>query len=225
MRLKWFVFCGLVIVCTSVLGQQKKDRLLSVVGVVWDKDSLLPLRETICRCNHVLSGVDENGCFSLLVNIGDTIRFSHVGYRPAEVLITDSLVSDNYLLGVFLTRDTVMLAEVLILPRYIDRSIRLNPLLLNAHQNLNRALWEASQPVDKMDHEMNQRMMIENFARQLEMKGMVDVRLGVGLYSLQSLKMLKNASRQNEKRVSITPGELNLLRRVLDAEKKEKMHN
>lgn len=225
MWMRWMFLGLLLVVCTVAGGQEWNGRQLSVVGVVWDKDSLQPLSGAVCHQGDISKGVDEKGCFSVRVQVGDTLRFSHVGYVPAEVVITDSLAGDDYLLGVFLSRDTVMLAEVLILPRFLDRRIRLNPLLQNAHQNLRGALWAASRPVEKMDREMNQKMMIEDFARQVEMKGMVDVQLGVGLHSLQAWRALRNSSKQNNERMVITPRELDLLRRVFNAEKKEKMNN
>ena len=153
--------------------------------------------------------------------VGDTLRFSHVGYVPVEMVVADSLEREDYLLGVFMSRDTVMLSEVLVVPRFLEREVRLNPFLQNAYQNLNRALRAASRPVEKMDSEMNQRMQIEEFARRVEMKGMVDVRFGVGLYSFQALKALK-ASRERGRGGLATPRELDLLKRVFNAEKKGK---
>ena len=72
-----------------------------------------------------------------------------------------------------------------------------------------------------MDSEMNQRMQIEEFARRVEMKGMVDVRFGVGLYSFQALKALK-ASRERGRGGLATPRELDSSTRDFNAEKKGK---
>ena len=51
-----------------------------------------------------------------------------------------------------------------------------------------RAIHAASKPVEAMDQEMNRRMMIEDFARKVEMKGMVDVKLGIGTQSITALQ-------------------------------------
>lgn len=211
-------------VCGKVVGQEVERRKVAVAGMVCDRDSLTPLAGATCRSGNVAEGADEEGRFFLTAEVGDTIRFSHVGYVPVEMVVSDSLGRDNYLLGVFMSCDTVMLSEVVIVPRFLDREIRLNPFLQNAYQNLNEAVWAASQPVERMDREMNQRMQIEEFARQVEMKGMVDVQFGVGLYTFQTLKALK-ASRKNEIRRLATSREVDLLKRVFNAEKKGKSNN
>ena len=50
-----------------------------------------------------------------------------------------------------------------------------------------------------MDQEMNRRMMIEDFARKVEMKGMVDVKLGIGTQSITSITRIVRARRQAER--------------------------
>ena len=221
MRIKLALLLAVGLICGRSFGQERERREVTVAGMVCDRDSLNPLPDAVWRLDGKMAGVDEEGRFGMTVRVGDTIRFSHVGYAPVELVVADSLVKEDYLLGVFMSRDTVMLAEVLILPRFLELEVRLNPLLQNAYRNLNGAMWAAARPVDKMDREMNQRMQIEEFARRVEMKGMVDVRFGVGLHTFQALKTLQAGRGRGERRLA-TPMELDLLKRVFNAEKKGK---
>ena len=168
---------------------------------------------------------DEGGRFFVEAKVGDTLRFTHVGYEPAEVVVADSLAGKDYLLGIFLGRDTVMLAEVLILPRIRRMEMRLDPMLQNAQYNLNQARWAASRPVERMDREMNQRMSVEEFARRVEMKGMVDVQFGVGLYTLRAWQALKAARGAETRWQLASPREVDLLKRIFASKRKEKRNN
>ena len=51
--------------------------------------------------------------------------------------------------------------------------------LINARNNMTGILKQAYAPVDYMDADMNQRMMLNEYARSVEMKGHVDVGIGV----------------------------------------------
>ena len=93
--------------------------------------------------------------------------------------MSDSLQKDDYLVGIFMVRDTIQLAEVLVVPRFL-KEFKMDPGLINARNNMNQAIYAASRPVKEMDREMNQKMVIADLARKVEMKGMVDVKLGVG---------------------------------------------
>lgn len=170
-------------------------------------------------------GVDKQGRFSLSVQVGDTLRFSHIGYAPIEVVISDSLRENDFLLGIFMVRDTVLLSEVLILPRFLVEGYQSNAFLLNAQNNLNQAIHAAAKPVKVMDQEMNRRMMIDDFARKVEMKGMVDVKLGVGTQSLAAFRGLMRTRRQAEKGKVINVEEIDLLKKIFYIEKREKSDN
>ena len=211
--------------CLGVQGQSQDKGNVFVTGVVCDRDSIRPLPEAIFRLGKEVRGVDKQGRFSLSVQVGDTLRFSHIGYVPMQVVIPDSLRENDFLLGVFMVRDTVLLSEVLILPRFFTGKYQPNAMLLNARNNFNQALHAASRPVEKMDQEMNRSMMLEDFARKVEMKGLVDVKLGVGTQSLSALKGLKRARRQAERGKVIEVKEIDLLKKIFYIEKREKSDN
>ena len=215
----------LLFFCLGVQGQNQGKNDVFVTGIVCDRDSIRPLPEAIFRLGKEVRGVDKQGRFSLSVQVGDTLRFSHIGYAPTQVVISDSLRENDFLLGVFMVRDTVLLSEVLILPRFFTGKYQPNAMLLNAQNNFNQALHAASRPVEKMDQEMNRSMMLEDFARKVEMKGLVDVKLGVGTQSLSALKGLKRARRQAERGKVIEVKEIDLLKKIFYIEKREKSDN
>ena len=223
---KWLLLILCAVCWTAVTrGQAVEDGRRGIAGVVYDRDSLMPLGGAACRWGKQVQVADEGGRFFVEAKVGDTLRFTHVGYEPAEVVVADSLAGKDYLLGIFLGRDTVMLAEVLILPRIRRMEMRLDPMLQNAQYNLNQARWAASRPVERMDREMNQRMSVEEFARRVEMKGMVDVQFGVGLYTLRAWQALK-AAREAETRWQLaSPREVDLLKRIFASKRKEKRNN
>lgn len=215
----------LLFFCLGVQGQNQGKNDVFITGIVCDRDSIRPLPEAIFRLGKEVRGVDKQGRFSLSVQVGDTLRFSHIGYAPTQVVISDSLRENDFLLGVFMVRDTVLLSEVLILPRFFTGNYKSNAFLLNAQNNLNQAIHAASKPVETMDQEMNRRMMIEDFARKVEMKGMVDVKLGVGTRSVTVLQGLVRARRQAEKGKVINIEEIDLLKKIFYIEKREKSDN
>lgn len=116
----------LLFFCLGVQGQNQGKNDVFVTGIVCDRDSIRPLPEAIFRLGKEVRGVDKQGRFSLSVQVGDTLRFSHIGYAPTQVVISDSLRENDFLLGVFMVRDTVLLSEVLILPRFFTGNYKSN---------------------------------------------------------------------------------------------------
>lgn len=219
------LFSLMVFFCLGLLGQNVNDGKVFVTGVVCDRDSVRPLPETILRLGKEARGVDRQGRFSINVRVGDTLRFSHVGYEPVKVIVADSLKGDDFLLGIFMVRDTVLLSEVLIIPRFVTGEYKSNKYLLNAQNNFNQALQAASQPVKEMDREMNRQMVLEDFARKVEMKGMVDVKLGIGTNSLSALQGILRARRLADKGKVIRVEEIDLLKKIFCIEKRGKSEN
>lgn len=204
----------------GVLGQNSEPAKVFITGGIFDQDSTLALPEAILRLKEKAYGVDEQGRFAITARVGDTLCFSHVGYVPVHLVVPDSLAGKDFLMGVFMTRDTVLLSEVLILPRFLIESKLSNTLLLNAKNNMNQALQAASMPVKSMDQEMNRRMMIEDFARKVEMKGLVDVKLGVGTQSLVAFKGLMQTRNQMNREKMIEIKEIDLLKKIFYIEKR-----
>lgn len=192
-------------------------------GIVINQVSSLPLSDVTCRYGSKWGTIsDETGRFCIQTVRGDTIRFTHVGFKPYVVVIPDSLLEREYMLGVFMSPDTLHLTEALILKRWKPSS-REN--WVNARNNMSGILRQAYAPVDEMDAGMNQRMMIEDYARSIEMKGHVDVKAGVGTQSLDAYRLLRMQKRLKEDKVWLNYGEIDLLKKLYYIKKKENADN
>ena len=99
-------------------AQQPEKRYLNFSGIVMESDSLKPIINVYYSLNGKLKGIsDSGGRFSIYAGIGDTLSFSHIGYRTKIFNVSDSLQLDSYLVGIFMTRDTIRLQEIVIFPR------------------------------------------------------------------------------------------------------------
>lgn len=96
----------------------KDPNVVQLSGVVVTGDSLRPVPfSTVYRKNDIQGTVtDLYGFFSLPALSGDTIRFSCVGYMPAEYVIPDTITANRYSVVQILSRDTVQLATTFIYP-------------------------------------------------------------------------------------------------------------
>jgi len=218
----WFFFLFLNCWGGFVRGQVLEPRELFITGIVYDKDSLQPLPDALYHYRQQSFGLDHEGRFSVRVRVGDTLRFSHIGYETREVVVSDSLWQQDYLIGIFLSRDTILLAEVILFPRYFFQGLRLDMNQLRVDNNMKRIQREALLSKNVMDREMNQKMQIEKFARSVEMKGHVDVGFGVGTSSFFTWRKLQTQRRVNITPDLIYPDEVNLLKKIFLIEKEDK---
>lgn len=131
-------------------AQQPNERYLNFSGVVMDSDSLKPIIDVYYSLNGRLNGISDSvGRFSVYARIGDTLSFSHIGFRTKIFNVSDSLQLDSYLVGIFMTRDTIRLQEIVIFPRLRNLrqemiSVRNSGDLQNdiARQNLEIATYQ-----------------------------------------------------------------------------------
>lgn len=189
-------------------------------GAVFHNETAVPLSDVHCRWGKGQGVVsDENGCFRIRIHRGDTVRFTHVGFRPCRVVVPDSLKENEYMLGVFLSPDTLELSEVLIMRRWRNKR---GEDLSHARRNMQGILRQAYDPNRPMDADMNQRMMIEEYARGVEMRGHVDVGFGIGTQSLDALRLLRLRKKLEERREGLQPLEIDLLKRIYYSEKSGK---
>lgn len=217
---------GLIVLLLSwsmagVDGQvlERPDTLL-FSGVVMDADSSRPLSDVVCRYGGLRGTLsDEDGCFRIRTVRGDSVLFTYVGYRPCVVVVPDSLRDGEYIIGIFMSRDTLLLSEAVVVRRW--GAVR-RQNLVNARNNMAGILRQAYSSTPEMDAGMNQRMIINEYARSVEMKGHVDVRLGVGTESLEAYNRLRWSKRVGEKREWLDYGEIDLLKKLYYTEKREK---
>ncbi|MGQ1786489.1 MULTISPECIES: hypothetical protein [unclassified Saccharicrinis] len=158
------------LVFTMLAGAQVNLDSLLFRGVIMEGDSLFSLPYAKYTVNKKIRyTANESGQFSFWAKAGDIVHFSYVGFKPLNVQVNDSLANENYLMGIFLSRDTIKLSEVVIIPQIINpnAAARNMPLLstaddVAAQNNVAMSTYQAkTQPVTKWDAEMNQKNFIQ----------------------------------------------------------------
>jgi hypothetical protein len=140
MKLAVNILLGLLL-ATPVFSQEKDEAAIRILlhGLVMDSKSLAPLAGSQLLVNRRFSAVtDENGAFALYINIYDTLVVSRLGYKPAQMVVSDTLLGKPYVAGIFLRSDTIEIAEVVIIPRVLNlKSEILNPKITTSPQTEN----------------------------------------------------------------------------------------
>lgn len=99
-------------------AQDAKDGLLQFSGIIVTGDSLkpVPYANILIKNTHRGTTSDFFGYFSFVAQRGDTILFSHIGFKRNRFIIPDSLSTNRYSLIQVLITDTVLLSETYIYP-------------------------------------------------------------------------------------------------------------
>lgn len=180
---KVFVFLNLTVLTlsTTINAQLVNPDSLTISGIVLDSDSLSSL-PNVHITTHKNTGTvsDVLGQFAFKANVNDTLTFSFIGYKDYVFTIPDTLKYKNYMMGVILNRDTILLSEIIILPwlnknQFKEAFINNQPDIqtVNATRNLNMMkytshayapTWGAS---DMVEYQLKQ------YAQSVEYKGMV----------------------------------------------------
>lgn len=166
----------------SVLGQQ--DSLQKVVqfsGVVVTGDSLNPVPFTTVYRERDQRGTitDSYGFFSIPTFVGDTIRFSCIGYMKSDYVIPDSLEDDRYNIVQILGRDTIQVSTTFVYPYPTKERFRQEFLALDlaqskdelAEKNLEAALLYERMQESGMSASENYRYAVQQQSRQISYAG------------------------------------------------------
>jgi len=95
----------------------EQDRI-RLQGIVRDASSLSPLNNSQIFLNGEFYNVtDSTGTFSMLLSRKDTIEFRLLGYKHALFFFNDTLTGRDYMAGIYLNTDTILIGEVIIVPR------------------------------------------------------------------------------------------------------------
>ncbi|MFT4778896.1 MAG: hypothetical protein ACI80P_001749 [Flavobacteriales bacterium] len=162
----------------------QSDSLLQVVqfsGVVVTGDSLNPVPFTTVYRERDQRGTitDSYGFFSIPTFVGDTIRFSCIGYLRSDYVIPDSLENDRYNIVQVLGRDTVMVSTTFIYPYPTKERFRQEFLALDladskeelAKRNLEAALLYERMQESGMSASENYRYAMQQQTRQISYAG------------------------------------------------------
>jgi hypothetical protein len=87
-------------------------------GIVLDASTqaVLPGSQIYINRNRTSAGFPD-GTFSFYASEKDTIVFSMLGYKPTKMIVSDTLTGSEFLTGVYLETDTLLIGEVIIVPR------------------------------------------------------------------------------------------------------------
>lgn len=105
---------------TSIFGQTKGENLVQFTGIILDgtNEELLPLPYTnVLVLNHNRGTYsDFNGFFSIVVEKGDKVEFSAIGFQTIVFEIPDTLTDNRYSMVQLMTKDTINLPETVVFP-------------------------------------------------------------------------------------------------------------
>lgn len=107
----------LFFVVTEVKSQEDSPTV-RISGMVIDADSLNPVSFTSITIKHSTRGTvsDNSGYFSIFAYELDTLEFSNVGYETSQFVVPPNLPTENYGLVHAMSRDTLILEELVIFP-------------------------------------------------------------------------------------------------------------
>ncbi len=132
-------------------GQEKDlNEQILLHGLVMDASSQNPLSNVHYIINNLFGGsTTDMGKFSMYINRYDTIVFSYMGYSDFCFTLSDTLVGNSFVAGIFMETDTLSIGEVIVLPRMSDlrtefrnTEIEISKEIINAKNNLEVATYQ-----------------------------------------------------------------------------------
>lgn len=187
-------------------------------GIIINAETDRPMSDVTCHHGNRGTLSNSDGLFTIRVRRQDSVSFTYVGFKPYVVVVPDSLTDKEYMLGIFMTPDTLMLSEAIIVRRFGEER---RQKLMHARNNMAGVMKQAYAPVKEMDADMNQRMMVNQYARSVEMRGHVDVGLAVGTQSISAYKQLRFQKKVKDQEIWLDPGEVDLLKKIYYIEKRK----
>ncbi len=228
------IFLAIFFIYTLSVAQVQSNDSLHITGVVLEQDSLNTLPYSRFKLDSETFISDEQGQFSFWAKQGEIVRFSHMGFKDTYIQINDSLQHRNYMLGVFLTRDTFQISEVIVMPRYENLSLQAKtmPLIITpdaayATNNVRVSTHQAlTQTPTKMDAEMNQRMVLQEKTWGTIYKTQIppDKTLGITSENTAQMRLFLPQNEQKIKEISLMPlnrNELDLILRIYEERTKK----
>ena len=115
--MKYFVsLIILMALSLTLVSQQLNDSLLILHARVVTADSSLPLHNAhiISKFNHWGTISNERGEFKMLVNPGDSVMISIVGFSTRVLLIDTNVVLADKPYNILMNKDTILINEIII---------------------------------------------------------------------------------------------------------------
>lgn len=165
---------------TAQENKPAKNKIF-ITGAVYDSDTKEPLPDArfFIHKNELHTAMPK-GRFSLYGNPGDTISWHYTGYKEMKIVIPDTLRQLEYLMGVFMPKDTVLIPEVVIFPRVesyptILTDVKDNEEMINrAQKNVNNATIQGlTRNVGAMDADMSAKSALRAYEMKAQNKGLL----------------------------------------------------
>ena len=171
----------LILICSSLFGQESSEGLIQFSGVVVSRDSLSPVPFANILVKGTPRGTtsDYYGYFSFVARANDTLIFSSIGYKKSEFVVPDSLEGDRYSLIQSMYRDTINLELVEIFPWPTPEQFKAAFLGLDipdddleiARKNLNPGLLAERTANLAMNGSLNYKWQMQQHSSQLYYAG------------------------------------------------------
>ncbi len=169
-------FLSVLFVCQTFAQNDS----IKFTGTIFDRETLEPLSDAVYLKHNNTFSIHNNGNFQLILTLGDTVTFSHLGYQDLTMVASDSLQLRDYLTGIYLSKETYLLSEVMVFPRQyaLGTLVATTPVKTSQNQkaaerNLRISTYQGLRPPDKMDNLMNQKMTLYQHRLDVEYKAMV----------------------------------------------------
>ncbi len=159
-------------------------------GIVMDSRTNTALANTQIIINRrYLSVSDKEGRFAFYVNRSDTVVFTRLGYKTANFIVSDTLAGREFLAGIYMSSDTLSIAEVIITPRLrnlkselMNSKIEPNIQMENAKYNLALSAYQGRMGQNKMgDPAINYKVLQQKQQDEAYSKGQLPADRIVGL--------------------------------------------
>lgn len=116
-RLCCLAIAGLLF-AKSLWAQPGQENIVQINGVTMTADSLRAVPGVVVMVQSKYRGTisNEMGVFSIVVNKGDTLQFSEVGFRTKQFVVPNDIKGHYFSMVQLMAQDTFFLAETIIRP-------------------------------------------------------------------------------------------------------------
>jgi hypothetical protein len=153
-----FLFLILLVTLSPLRLSAQQNGLILFHGVILDAETHKPLTGAHFQARDRSAGAaDERGMVSFYARPHDTIRFTCVGYKDFRMVIGDTLRAKEYIAGIYLTGDTLMIPAVVVIPRMVNIRAEImadrpapDHAMINATNNLRISAYQGLTGVNKL---------------------------------------------------------------------------
>jgi len=146
MRYLILIVSCLVLFSFKLSAQESKEELIQFTGIVLDGSDtqLYPIPYTNIYIKDKGRGTysDFKGFFSIVVEKGDNVVFSAIGFRTVEIIIPDTLTDDRYSLVQLMSQDTINLPMTVVFPWPSRENFKLEFLAMDVSSEMQQRAIE-----------------------------------------------------------------------------------